>query len=178
MDPVFELVKEMYKGNQGKLRKLENWIKAGGPYLDYLEKSQLFRLSDEQRVDLDAGAIAHRVASAKEVNATWQKLLDMKDEQIKELKEDRARSTGAYRGSFQDREARWHTWIQSRMDTLEKFELYADEQVVELNAAREKRCVEAVTTEVLKDNKKYLVKTRKRKRWGPGEFPLPAGHLR
>jgi hypothetical protein len=179
MDPVFELVKKMCKGDQGKQRKLENWIKAGGPYPDYFEKSQLFRLSDEQRVDLDRGAIAHRVASAKKVDATWQKLLDMKDEadeQIKELKEDRARSTGVYRGlyekafatakSFQDREARWHTWIQSKMDTLEKFELYADEQVVELNAAREKHCVEAITTEVLKDYKKYLVKTRKRKRWG------------
>ena len=42
MDPVYELVKELYKGDQGKLRKLETWIKAGGPYPDYLKLSQLF----------------------------------------------------------------------------------------------------------------------------------------
>jgi hypothetical protein len=29
-----------------------------------------------------------------------------------------------------------------------------------------KFCVEAITTEALKDSAKYLVKTRKRKRWG------------
>ena len=72
MDPVYELVKELYKGDQGKLRKLETWIKAGGPYPDYLKLSQLFRLSDLQRDECDAGVIA----SKKEVDAAWQKLVE------------------------------------------------------------------------------------------------------
>jgi hypothetical protein len=101
----------------------------------------------------------------------------MKNRQLKEAREEDIRSTGEWRGlyekafatvkSFQAREKRWHTWIQTRLDTLEKFELYAEQQVTELNEAREKRCVEAISTEVLKDYKNHLVKTRKRKRkWG------------
>jgi hypothetical protein len=69
--------------------------------------------------------------------------------------------------SFQDKEKRWDAWIQYRLDTLEKFEVYADQQIAELNEAREKRCVGAITDVVVKDYKKYLVKTRKKKRkWG------------
>jgi hypothetical protein len=96
--------------------------------------------------------------------------------QIKDLLEDRDRSTGVWKDlyekafatvkAFQGREARWHAFVQGRMDVLEKFEVYAEQQVFELDEAREKRCVEAITTEVLKDYAQYLVKTRKRKRWG------------
>ena len=134
--------------------------------------SQLFRLSDLQRDECDAGVIA----SKKEVDAAWQKLVDMKTRQLKEAREEDIRSTNEWRGlheksfatvkSFQAKEERWHAWIQYRLDTLEKFEVYADRQIAELNEAREKFCVEAVTTEVLKDSIKYLKKTRKRKKWG------------
>jgi hypothetical protein len=95
MDPVYELVKELYKGDhQGKIRKLETWIKASGPYQDYLRLSQLFRLSDLQRDECDAGVIASR----KEVDAAWQKLVDMKDRQLKEAREEDIRSTNEWRG--------------------------------------------------------------------------------
>jgi hypothetical protein len=110
------------------------------------------------------------------VDAAWQKLVDMKDRQLKEAREEDIRSTNEWRGlheksfatvkSFQDKEKRWDAWIQYRLDTLEKFEVYADRQIAELNEAREKFCVEAVTRSVLKDSVKYLKKKRKRKKWG------------
>ena len=177
MDPVYELVKDLYKGDQGKIRKLETWIKASGPYQDYLKLSQLFRLSDLQRDECDAAVIASR----KEVDAAWQKLVDMKDRQLKEAREEDIRSTNEWRDlheksfatvkSYQAKEKRWEAWIQYRLDTLEKFEGFADRQMEELAKAREKFCEEAITTEVLKDYAKYLVKKRKRKKWGGDRRP-------
>jgi hypothetical protein len=176
MDLPLQLLKEDYKGNQGKLRKLETWSKPYGIFQEYLEKAKEFRLSDEQKVELDASVKAQRVASGEKVDAAWQKVVDMKDKEIKGLREDRDRCDTTYRElyekayatvcSYQSREARWHAFVQGRMDVLEKFEVYAEQQVFELDEARKQFCVEAATFEVLKDSIKYLKKTRKRKQWG------------
>ena len=157
--------------------KVDSFCKPSGVYTAYWAEVQKELLSDLQRDECDAGVIASR----KEVDAAWQKLVDMKTRQLKEAREEDIRSTNEWRGlyekafatvkSFQAKEERWHAWIQYRLDTLEKFEVFADRQMEELAKAREKFCVEAITTEVLKDCAKYLVKKRKRKKWGGDRRP-------
>jgi hypothetical protein len=153
--------------------KVDSFCKPGGVYPAYWAEVQKELLSDLQKDECDAGVIA----SKKEVDAAWQKLVDMKTRQLKDARDEDIRSTNEWRGlyetafatvkSFQAKEERWNAWIQYRLDTLEKFEVYADRQIAELNEAREKRCVQGITDVVLKDYKKYLVKTRKKKRkWG------------
>jgi hypothetical protein len=53
------------------------------------------------------------------------------------------------------------------MDTLEKFEVYAEQQVAELDDARSKFAVEAASNEVIRDTMAFLKQKRKRKsKWG------------
>jgi hypothetical protein len=52
------------------------------------------------------------------------------------------------------------------MDALEKFEVYAEQTVFDLDEARSKFAVEAVSIEVMKDSIKKIKKKRKRKKWG------------
>jgi hypothetical protein len=53
------------------------------------------------------------------------------------------------------------------MDTLEEFEVDAEQQVAELDDARSKFAVEAASNEVVRDAMAFLKKKRKRKRkWG------------
>jgi hypothetical protein len=84
------------------------------------------------------------------MDAKWQRLLDMKDAQIQFIKEERDRSVGvhAYKDlhessfaaakGYQGRDKRWYAWIEDRMETLEKFEVYAEQQVAELDDAHSK----------------------------------------
>ena len=111
------------------------------------------------------------------MDAKWQRLLDMKDAQIQFIKEKRDRSVGVdkdlHESSFaavkghQGRDERWHAWIEDRMEALEKFEVYAEQQVAELDDARSKFAVEAASNEVVRDAMAFLKEGRKRKRkWG------------
>jgi hypothetical protein len=53
------------------------------------------------------------------------------------------------------------------MDTLEKFEVYAEQQVAKLDDVRSKFTVEAASNEVVRDAMAFLKKKRTRKRkWG------------
>ena len=95
--------------------KIKTFCKASGCYPAYWAEVQKDLLSDLQKDECDAGVIA----SKKEVDAAWQKLVDMKTRQLKEAREEDIRSTGEWRGlyekafatvkSFQAREKRWHT---------------------------------------------------------------------
>jgi hypothetical protein len=63
-----QLLKEEHKGShQGKLGKIETRSKLDGIFPEYLAGAKEFRLSDEQKVERDAGAQAHkRIASRAE----------------------------------------------------------------------------------------------------------------
>jgi hypothetical protein len=131
------------------------------------------------------------------VDAKWKRLLDMKDAQIKVIKEGRDHSVGAcknlHESSFaaakgyrQGWDRRWHAWIAEdrRMaDTLEKFEVCTELQVAELDDARSKFAVEAVSNKVVRDAMAFLKKKRKRKRkWGGDrkstKFLVPCNGIR
>jgi hypothetical protein len=101
----------------------------------------------------------------------------MKDAQIQAIKEGRDRSVGTYKDlhessfaavrGYEGRDKRWHAFIQDRMDYLEKFEVYAEQQVAELDDARSKPAVKVVSMEVVKYAMAFLNKKRKRKtKWG------------
>jgi hypothetical protein len=62
----------------------------------YLKHSTPLRLSDEQMVERDAAVVHERVANRKEIDAKWQRLLDMKDAQIKAINEGRDISVGTH----------------------------------------------------------------------------------
>jgi hypothetical protein len=168
---------EECQGDQGVLRKAETWPKADGVYPMYLKHSTPLRLPDEQMVERDATVLHERVANRKKMDAKWQRLLDMKDAQIQFIKEERDRSVGvdkdlhessfAATKGYQGRDRRWHAWIEDRMDALGKFEVYAEQQVSELDDARSKFAVEAASNEVVRDAMAFLKKKRKRKsKWG------------
>jgi hypothetical protein len=144
MDPALESLLKEWKSDQGVQRKAQTWSKAGGIYPMYLKHCIPLRLSDEQMVERDASILHQRVENRKKIDAKWQVLLDLKDAQIQVIKEDR--SVGLYKDlhessfaaarGYEGRDKRWHAFIQDRMDYLEKFEVYAEQQVAELRTRR------------------------------------------
>jgi hypothetical protein len=114
-------------------------------------------------VERDVSILRQRVENRKKIDAKWQVLLDMKDAQIQVIKEDRdlavsvctrtcmkvpSQPPGATRAGINDG---MPSFIQNRMDFLEKFEELHEQQVAELDDARSKLAVEVASMEVVKD---------------------------
>jgi hypothetical protein len=170
------------------LRKAKTWSKAGGVYPLYLRRSIPLRLSDEQRVERDVSALHQRVASRKKIDAAWQRAVDMKDAQIKAIKEGRDHSVGVYKDLHESsfaapRAMHTRAGINDGMPSSRTglapwrslLEVYAEQTAAELDDARSELPVEVVSIEVVEDAMAFIKKKRKRKRkWegdrGPTKF--------